>query len=95
MWGYMAYYVPPSKKVGRHVPRVLHQIAPMSTVNFLSTNYVLSLTILITSKLSFLRFLLPQLQPPLRKILAAPLVVFRGARLQVGRLSETKGDALA
>jgi len=64
MWGYMAYYVPPSKKVGRHVPRVLHQIAPMSTVNFLSTNYVLSLTILITSKLSFLRFLLPQLQPP-------------------------------
>jgi len=59
MWGYMAYYVPPSKKVGGHVPRVLHQIAPMSTVNFVSTNYVLSLTILITSKLSFSRLLLP------------------------------------
>jgi len=26
----MAYYVPPlSKKVGGHVPRILHQIAPM------------------------------------------------------------------
>jgi len=25
----MAYYVPPSKKVGGHVPRVPHQIAPM------------------------------------------------------------------
>jgi len=27
--GHMAYYVPSSKKVGGHVPRVLHQIAPM------------------------------------------------------------------
>ena len=27
--GDMAYYVPPSKKVGGHVPRVPHQIAPM------------------------------------------------------------------
>jgi len=25
----MAYYVPPSKKVGGHIPRVPHQIAPM------------------------------------------------------------------
>jgi len=25
----MAYYVPPSEKVGVHVPRVPHQIAPM------------------------------------------------------------------
>jgi len=24
----MAYYVPPYKKLGRHVPRVSHQIAP-------------------------------------------------------------------
>jgi len=27
----MAYYVPPSEKVGGHVRRVPHQIAPMST----------------------------------------------------------------
>jgi len=26
----MAYYVPPSKNVGGHVPRVPHQIAPMA-----------------------------------------------------------------
>jgi len=25
----MAYYVPPPEKVGGHVPRVPHQIAPM------------------------------------------------------------------
>ena len=25
----MAYYVPPSEKVGRHVPRVPHQISTM------------------------------------------------------------------
>ena len=29
MWGEIAYYVPPSEKVGGHVPRVPHQIAPM------------------------------------------------------------------
>jgi len=28
-WGDMAYYVPPFRKVGGHVPRVPHQIAPM------------------------------------------------------------------
>jgi len=28
-WGDMAYYIPPSEKVGGHVPRVPHQIAPM------------------------------------------------------------------
>jgi len=28
-WGNMAYYVPPSEKVGGQVPRVPHQIAPM------------------------------------------------------------------
>jgi len=28
-WGDMAYYVPPSKKVGGHGGRVPHQIAPM------------------------------------------------------------------
>ena len=44
----------------------------VSTIIFF-TNYVLSLTILITSNFSFSRPLLPQLQPPLRKILAAPL----------------------
>jgi len=29
--GAMAYYVPPSEKVGGRVPRVPHRIAPMST----------------------------------------------------------------
>jgi len=29
----MAYYVPPSEKVGGHVPRVPHQIAPMTAIN--------------------------------------------------------------
>jgi len=28
-WGGMAYYIPPPEKVGGHVPRVPHQIAPM------------------------------------------------------------------
>jgi len=28
-WGDMAYYVPPSEKMGEHVPHVPHQIAPM------------------------------------------------------------------
>jgi len=29
----MAYYVAPSKKVGGHVPRVPHQIAPMLVIS--------------------------------------------------------------
>jgi len=32
----MVYYVPPSKKVGVHVPRVPHQIAPMAITMVLS-----------------------------------------------------------
>jgi len=28
-WGDMAYYIPPPEKVGEHVPRVPHQIAPI------------------------------------------------------------------
>ena len=28
-WGDMAYYIPPPKKGGGHVPHVPHQIAPM------------------------------------------------------------------
>jgi len=28
----MAYYVPPFEKVGGHVPRVPHQIAPMAVI---------------------------------------------------------------
>jgi len=30
MWGYIAYYIPMSEKVGGHVPRIPHLIAPMS-----------------------------------------------------------------
>jgi len=29
-WGDMAYYVPPSEKMGGHFPHVPHQIAPMT-----------------------------------------------------------------
>jgi len=32
----MAYYVPPSEKVGRHVPRVSYQIAPMVTTHVIT-----------------------------------------------------------
>ena len=46
----------------------------VSTVNCSSTNYVLSLTILITSNFSFSRFCFHNFSPPIRKILAAPLI---------------------
>ena len=38
--GDMAYYVPPSTKVGGHVPRVPHQIAPMPTISIKSLTRV-------------------------------------------------------
>ena len=37
-WGHMAYYVPPSEKVGVHVPPVPHQIAPTSQSSKLVPN---------------------------------------------------------
>jgi len=38
-WGSMVYYVPPPEKVGRHVPRVPHQIAPMNSYISWSPSY--------------------------------------------------------
>ena len=50
------------KQDGRLVGRT--PVFVVSTVNCLSTNYVLSLTILITSNFSFSRLLLPYFSPP-------------------------------
>jgi len=46
----MTYYVPPSEKVGGHVPRVPHQIAPMGAKERFTRGAAIAINAAFTTK---------------------------------------------